>query len=421
MDSNENSKKKWTDEERAALAEKMDKELDDFINNLAAQKKDNEKNTPKKEFNYDEWEKEISQHPAFMTKLPEDGNSEYNEYIEAIRALKYDVGETPEEIILDAEQHKTNGNKHFKLKKYRWACEEYTNGIKLKPNDLELMSKLYGNRAAANYEIGNNRSCQRDCIWALRFDPTNFKCITRMARSLLNVNKVYEARDWLEKNLEYLKTLDGKKPLPNNWDEDLLNLKEEISKKVAIKQRDERKERLLLKKKLDDNEKYLKAFKKRNLKFVYPTVDLDNVKDFDLESLEVNISQLPTKECVQFDSDGKTLLWPILFQYPEIALTDVMKSSSEETVFELLLETLSQNWLNETPWSIYKFGSIVITFECGKKRGYLFRVNIKQKLSEILGKEELFIKGGLPVFQIYTEAYFNNNFIDKGKSYYQPK
>uniref|UniRef100_A0A0K0DXT2 TPR_REGION domain-containing protein n=1 Tax=Strongyloides stercoralis TaxID=6248 RepID=A0A0K0DXT2_STRER len=421
MTSNGVAKKKWTNEERDALAKKMDKEMDEFLNNLATQKKEREKDKPIKEFNYDEWEKEISQHPAFMTKLPEDGNSEYNEYIEAIRALKYDVGDTPEEVILNAEQHKKNGNKHFKLKKYRWACEEYSNGIKLKPNDLKLLSQLYGNRAAANYEIGNNRSCQRDCVWALRFDPTNFKCITRMTRSFLNVNKVYEAKDWLEKNLEYIKTLKNENVFPNHWDEDCLNLQEEIAKRITLKERDERKNRLLFKKKLKNNEKYIDAFRQRKLKFIHPTVEMENVESFDLESLEVNISQMPTKECVAFDCDGKTLLWPVLYQYPEIALTDIMKSSNETTVFELFIQTLSQNWLEETPWTIYKFENVVVTYECGKTKECLYMVNMKKTLSNILSEEELFIKGGLPVFQIYTKNYFSTNFICKGKNYYQPR
>ncbi|CEF67389.1 Tetratricopeptide repeat protein 4 [Strongyloides ratti] len=421
MASDGETKKVWTDEERNVLAEKMDREMDDFLNNLAAQKREREKDKPKKEFNYDEWEKEISQHPAFMTKLPDDGNSEYNEYIEAIRALKYDVGDTPEEIILDAEQHKTNGNKHFKLKKYRWACEEYSNGIKLKPSNLKLLSQLYGNRAAANYEIGNNRSCQRDCVWALRLDPTNFKCIIRMTRSLLNVDKVYEAKDWLEKNLEYVKNLKGEHTFPNHWNEDCSSLQEEIAKKILVKERDARKERILLKKKVENNEKYLKAFKQRDLKFIYPSVNVNNADSFDLESLEVNISQMSTKECVTFDDDGKTLLWPILFQYPEIALTDVMKSSNETTVFEFFIDSLSQNWLEETPWSIYKFGDVIVTFECGKTKGCLYVVNLQETLSKILSKEELFIKGGLPVFQIYTKNYFDKNFICKKKNYYQPK
>uniref|UniRef100_A0A0N4ZMG0 TPR_REGION domain-containing protein n=1 Tax=Parastrongyloides trichosuri TaxID=131310 RepID=A0A0N4ZMG0_PARTI len=412
---------KWTDEERNQLASKLDNELDQFLDNLALQKKDKEKDKPKKEFNYDEWEKEISKHPAFMTKLPEDGDSEYNEYIEAIRSMKYDTGDTPEEIILDAEQHKKNGNKNFKLKKYRWAIDEYTNGIKLKPNDLKLMSQLYGNRAAANYELKNYRSAQRDCVWSLRLDPTNYKCILRMTRSYLNVNKVREGDEWLTKNLEYLKGMDIEHNYPNKWEEDCLSLKKEIAEKLVIFERNERKERLEKKKKLLENERYFKAFLDRKLNFFSPSINYKDPENFELDSLNVNIAQLKEKERVCFDKDGKTLIWPILFQYPEVGLIDFVKHAGEDKPLETFFDTLSTSWAEFTPLKSYLAGDNIVAYECGKKSGYIRTVCLKTLVSQILSDEEFFIKGGLPVFQVYTNKYFKNKFIDKGNCYYKPK
>ena len=53
-----------------------------------------------------------------------------------------------------AESYKEDGNNNFKLKKYRWAIDSYTEGIKKKCSDRLLNAQLYTNRAAANYFIG---------------------------------------------------------------------------------------------------------------------------------------------------------------------------------------------------------------------------------------------------------------------------
>ena len=58
-----------------------------------------------------------------MKDLHSTENGQYSDAIQALQALKYD--ETADD---DAEQARIEGNKHFKLKKYRWARDSYTNG-----------------------------------------------------------------------------------------------------------------------------------------------------------------------------------------------------------------------------------------------------------------------------------------------------
>ncbi len=54
----------------------------------------------------------------------------------------------------NAESFKNDGNNNFKLKKYRWAIDNYTEGIKCKSKDRELNAILYSNRAAAHFHLG---------------------------------------------------------------------------------------------------------------------------------------------------------------------------------------------------------------------------------------------------------------------------
>ncbi len=58
-------------------------------------------------------------------------------------------------ILTDnAEAYKEDGNKNFKLKKYRLAIDNYTEGIKCKSRNKELNAVLYCNRAAAQFWLG---------------------------------------------------------------------------------------------------------------------------------------------------------------------------------------------------------------------------------------------------------------------------
>ena len=57
---------------------------------------------------------------------------------------------------MNATSYKEDGNLNFKRKKYRWAIDNYTAGLKEMAKDKELNAVLYTNRAAANFHIGKD-------------------------------------------------------------------------------------------------------------------------------------------------------------------------------------------------------------------------------------------------------------------------
>ncbi|CAD7012812.1 unnamed protein product [Ceratitis capitata] len=95
-----NLKKEWTDEERLALAERLEEELDVFIDGL--EKKRYEEGWPE-----DRWQEEMDKHPFFMKNTPQPGD-EVHPMFEGLQKLKYDPEEnTAEELALN---YKEDGN-----------------------------------------------------------------------------------------------------------------------------------------------------------------------------------------------------------------------------------------------------------------------------------------------------------------------
>lgn len=88
-------KKTWTDEERLALAAKLDAELSEYIDNL-------EKKKYTEGWSEDKWQEEMDKHPFFMKTTPEPGE-ELSPLMEGLQQLKYGEDEnTPEGILLSA-------------------------------------------------------------------------------------------------------------------------------------------------------------------------------------------------------------------------------------------------------------------------------------------------------------------------------
>lgn len=56
-----------------------------------------------------------------------------------------------------ANNYKEDGNFNYKYKKYRMAILSYTEGIRIRCKDNELMAQLYNNRAAAHFMLQNYR------------------------------------------------------------------------------------------------------------------------------------------------------------------------------------------------------------------------------------------------------------------------
>lgn len=56
-----------------------------------------------------------------------------------------------------ANNYKEDGNFNYKYKKYRLAILSYTEGIRTKCGDDNLMAQLYNNRAASHFMLQNYR------------------------------------------------------------------------------------------------------------------------------------------------------------------------------------------------------------------------------------------------------------------------
>lgn len=173
------TKKNWTDEERLELAAQLDAQLDEFIDGL--EKKRYEEGWPE-----DRWQEEMDKHPFFMKKTPQPGD-EVHPMFEGLQKLKYDPEEnTLEELALN---YKEDGNFYMKHKKFRMAVYSFTEAIKTKCENQDVMGVLYNNRSAAHFFIKNYRSALSDAQRALFYKPDYTKARWRAAQCAHELDK----------------------------------------------------------------------------------------------------------------------------------------------------------------------------------------------------------------------------------------
>jgi tetratricopeptide (TPR) repeat protein len=282
------AKKVYTDAERLELAEKLDKACDDFMEELAA----NQKTEPKKPFNFDEWCKEIDNHPAFMNDLSSTSDGELPAALQALQALKYDTD--GEDLLDTAIHHKDEGNKHFKYKKYRWAIDCYTEAAKLMVPDRKLNAVIYCNRATAHKYLGNHSSGLKDSLIALKFDPLHTKAMIRCCELLTEFEKT--GRRTLQFSTDFIEKLktppEGREKEFSEAKEKLEGIKEVAAKRVAKDKEEAPKRQAALLKDLQKKEKILQMFKKRGLEFK-PEIDYKNYREFEWTMLDVNFPHRP--------------------------------------------------------------------------------------------------------------------------------
>ncbi|KAM3724259.1 Tetratricopeptide repeat protein [Dirofilaria immitis] len=400
MESCEKIGTSMSDTKRAELAKKMDDDIDLFIDSLIKQKDSNE---PKKPFDYDEWCKEIDQHPVFMTRLQPDKNGEFSEAVQALQALKYDEDEW-EDRRATAERHKIDGNKHFKYKKYHWAINRYTDGINQRCTDRYLNSILYANRAAAQKHVGNTSSAFRDCFFARKFDPENIKAIVRGAECLIELGRGKQCIDWLKISKENSKR---ETSVLYNYDykldSDYLNeLYTKAQQLALVEERDERKKRQDAAKDLIAKQQLLLAFKERNINFK-PTLCFDNPELFEWSQIEVQLTWLTESKKVYLDDCG-ILHWPILVQYPEIGKVDLITDCSEESSVDDVFSGPLQQTLSDDSNSM--FNAELMPWS---------------KIREAFSIPGFIVMQGLPTIQIYTKKHAEANFLKIEDCFYKIK
>ncbi|KAL0122185.1 hypothetical protein PUN28_007142 [Cardiocondyla obscurior] len=369
----------WTEEERLELAAKLDAELDEYISGL--EKKSYTEGWPE-----DRWQEEMEKHPFFMKKPPEPGD-ELSPLMEGLQQLKYGEDEnTPEEL---ANNYKEDGNFNYKYKKYRLAILSYTEGIRTKCKDDELMAQLYNNRAASHFMLKNYRSCLSDCKLALKFNPQYWKTLSRAATCSFCIKNYDQCIDFCDQILDH-----------NSTDKTILKLKSDAVIAKNRLQRDKRKQEREEKKLDKEDEKLLEIISRRGINLELT----DDKQRLELSDLEPQVPQIA--QCrVHFDEKDK-LLWPVMILYPETQQTDFIQNFHEDTPF---VDQLHELFEEPPEWDIkrrYTIKNINVYFE-GKNKCSVHIVDIQLTLGEILRDEQFSVRGGTPAFLIlikFSEA-----------------
>lgn len=280
------------------------------------------------------WESEMDKHPLFISQNPEPGKE--SALVEAMAQLKYDPEfNSPLELMIS---YKNDGNENFRIKKYRWAIEAYSEGVRIarreltKPETLipletrvaiiKMVSTLYNNRASAHFYLENYRTATKDARLAASLDPTNQKAYIRVLRCLESLRKYSEVIDYCNELLN-----DPKLAKPDNkTKEELQKALKSSSIELEKAQRDERKAKLAQDQIDKMQSKILEAVKLRKIAYQGSL-------------FESNHGSVVHGHLVHLD-DNQNLIWPVVFVYPEYGQTDFIQSFHEHSTFISMLEEM---------------------------------------------------------------------------------
>ncbi|XP_022818661.1 tetratricopeptide repeat protein 4 [Spodoptera litura] len=361
------AKQPMTDEERLALCQKLDKELDDFIDSL-------EKKRYTEGWSEDTWEEEMDKHPFFMKSTPDDGT--LSPLAEGLAKLKYDPEEnTPVEL---AANYKEDGNFNFKHKNYRLAILGYTEGIKQRCNDAEINASLYNNRAASHWHLKNYRSALFDSEKALSFNANHTKARTRAAKAALEVTKYDTCIEHCQKLLE-----------GETKDKEIVELLNTAKKKKQQQERDQRRKERKNEKDSEQKDQVIKAIIQRGIKIS----KCDDEDDIDLSKLEPSLPG--AQDAIVRIEDG-VLRWPILLLYPEFQMTDFIRDCPENVqLLSQLEQVFPAPWDEENKYSCSK---INVYFEGYDKMPHV--IDPSKNLGDLLVTKYYELKAGTPAFFI---------------------
>ncbi|XP_063387841.1 DNA polymerase interacting tetratricopeptide repeat-containing, protein of 47 kDa [Cydia fagiglandana] len=366
-ESSQEPKKPMTDEERLALCQKMDQELDDFINSL-------ERTRYTDGWSEDKWEEEMDKHPFFMKTLPENGDM--SALAEGLAKLKYDPEENT--ALELATNYKEDGNFNFRHKNYRLAILGYTEGIKVRCEDAEMNAFLYNNRAAAQYHLKNYRSALADSERALSFKPDHAKARLRAAKCAFEIANYEKCIEHCNKLLE-----------DNPSDAEATELISKTKKKILIQARDKRKQEKLEQVKRQQKDEVVKAILERGIRIA----NCDEEDDLDLSKLEPS---MPGAHGNMVHLENGKLQWPVLLFYPEHLLTDFIVDCPEDVPLETQLAKVFP-----APWDTqnqYGTDKVNVYSEGYNKLPHI--IDISMDLGDILKMKYFEVKGGTPSFVV---------------------
>ncbi|KAI8037235.1 DNA polymerase interacting tetratricopeptide repeat-containing, protein of 47 kDa [Drosophila gunungcola] len=365
----------WTEEERLELAAQLDADLDAFIDGL--EKKRYEEGWPE-----DRWQEEMDKHPFFMKRAPQPGD-DVHPMFEGLQKLKYDPEEnTRDELALN---YKEDGNFYMKHKKFRMAIYSFTEGIKSKTENPDVLAVLYNNRSAAHFFIKNYRSSLSDAQRALFFKPDYTKARWRSAQCAYELERFDVCTQMCEELLEV--DVDHK--------EANALLHKNKMKKLEI-ERNQRKEAAEAKRRLTRFHRLRDAIEQRAIKF-------DDQRVGKKAALTEELLQpkfLPLEDhSVHLDEDGSTLVWPAAFSYPEFLFSDFQQKLPETATMQDCLATLFAEPLPCDKAQSYRQGNVNVYYE-NRKVGCVHKVAVEKQLAEIIAEKGFFVSGGALLFYV---------------------
>jgi len=410
-----------TDEERTELIKKLDKEMEEYLAGL----EEKAKNNPAKYhegWKEDTWEKEMESHPLFAsndTLLEQAAKDELSPLMKGMQDLKYSPEENTSEEL--AKNYKEDGNFQFKMKKYRLSIAAYTEGIKCKSEDTMINVQLITNRAAAQYHLGNYRSSFNDCALAIKLKEDHFKAIKRGAQCCYQLKRFSDCIKWSKKALE----------LEAN-DNEIQTILEKSTQELKEAERNARRELTRKNKKNKADLKLLNGLRSREIKL--KDIDLNKISLENEEQVaEVIVKLTPIlpaafKQKVHFSSEAEnTLIWPVLFMYPEYGETDLIEEFEESgQTFSDHLQAMFGHGIERPNWDIsnkYHPERLKVYFEdrvTNPDKVALVSVKNGQNstLSEVMSDERFEIVNGLPTFIILVDKSHYETFMHK--SYENP-
>jgi tetratricopeptide (TPR) repeat protein len=333
--------------------------------------------------------------PLFMRDLPED--YEDNVALQALQALAYDG--TPQEI---AENFKEQGGDAFSTKRFKDAAEYYTKALAQPHDELTpaLIMACYLNRAACQLELHNYGKVLNDCAQALERDPKNVKAYYRSAKACRLTNKHRDALDACKRGLSLdptnttlLKELDACKKA---YDDAVRKRQREQARLVETKQAEAR---------------LLAAIKVRAIR-----LEPEKLPDSNLHPHRVRL-----------DQESGTLVWPVMFFYPEYRESDLVAEVDETTpIYDQVREVFAQ----PAPWDAHRAytpSRVELWYEGirGEDLGItdtkrpdsnvvLVRVKDNQPLGMVLMTTTYTVKNGVPSFIVLVEgSAFKKEFLSK--------
>ncbi|XP_069704405.1 tetratricopeptide repeat protein 4 isoform X2 [Periplaneta americana] len=323
-------------------------------------------------------EKEMEKHPFFMTKAPEPGQP-LSPLMEGLQQLKYSEAlNTPEEL---ATSYKEDGNYNFKMKNYRLAIISYTEGLKQKCGNSQLESELHNNRAASNFFLKNYRSCLLDCRAALKIRPNYSKPRARAAQCCLFLKRYDECIAICDEILTSSPT-----------DKTTLELRAKAVVGKKVEEKDSRKQNVARRRQEEKEQALLKAIKERGIRV--------EGKELSMSSLEP-CSPTAAQGLVHLDDNG-SLVWPVMFLYPEYKITDHVQEFHEDTTFSQHLNTMFESPPDWDKNGSYKSSDLNVYFEDQDRT--LFPVAVDDTLAKVLAEGRYVVRGGTPFFLVVVRG-----------------